>query len=347
MKFFPLIYEPEKSNEVLKQTQIFIDNNPEIELKINKLFWSYHSIFNIIPTTTESFWSGHNFPYNESWDEIQISFNLVCFGLYKQAMTSLRSALELGLLSVYYNINDDGHNAVKKWLSSSDSKESDTPKTQEIWKIISQNQNINNFQKNFDIRQDLIDLNYLHNFVHTKGHKFSNNLGKMKSNFQTFEKDFIEIWLNSLEKIVVIILTLHLLKFPSSLLDYDYGKKFGIDIPSFSHLSNFEIERIRDFFPADYFSKLQEICLSDEETINFREWLESYDDMSEDDVENQIIELDKHQIQQQGIKKYKKQQLKIYNVRKFADLSSRIQNRINILEKWARKNNFIEPKWKK
>jgi len=38
----------------------------------------------------------------------------------KLAIQWLRSGLELGMLSVYFNINDDGHNAVKEWLQAKD-----------------------------------------------------------------------------------------------------------------------------------------------------------------------------------------------------------------------------------
>ena len=218
MQIPPFIYEPNKSIEVLNETQEFLENHPDINEKIQELSWIYHSLHNVIPTTSESFWSGHNFPYSESWEEIQISFNLVCFGLYKQAMVSLRGALELGLLSVYYNINDDGHIVVKKWLSSAETKEANTPYFKDVWKILAKNENIEKFQQKLDIKQRLLNLGYLHNYVHTKGHIYSNKLGKFKSNFQTFEKDFILKWLSALEEIIILVMTLHLLKYPAGLI---------------------------------------------------------------------------------------------------------------------------------
>ena len=186
MQLPPFTYLPERSIEILNTTQDYLENHPDINTKIDELSWIYHSLFNIIPTTTENFWSGHQFPYNESWEEIQISYNLVCFGLYKQAMASLRSALELGLLSVYYNINDDGHIIVKKWLRSTNTKEANTPYFNDIWKILEQNENIKYFQQSFDIKKRLLDLGYLHNYIHTKGLLYSNKFGKLKSNWQNF-----------------------------------------------------------------------------------------------------------------------------------------------------------------
>jgi len=343
----PFTYEPKKSIDVQHETQNFLENNHEIKEKISELSWIYHSLHNVIPTTTESFWSGHNFPYSESWEEIQISYSLVCFGLYKQAMVSLRSALELGLLSVYYNINDDGHIVVKKWLSSAETKEANTPFFKDIWKILAKNEEIKQFQQKLDIKQRLLNLGYLHNYVHTKGHIYSNKLGKFKSNFQTFEKEIFLKWLDTLEEIIIVVMTLHLLKYPMGLIRYDYGVKFGIDIPSFSHLQEPDIQRLKKYLPKHYFELLENISKNHIETKEFLDWVESHPDMSEEDVENQIVELDKMDIERQGIIDYKKQQLTLYGADTFLKLPEKIKDRINKLEKWAIENEFIEPKWKK
>lgn len=343
---FPFIYKPEKSLEVHKKTLAYLEENEDVKEKIQDLSWVYHSLHNIIPVTLESFWSGHNFPYNESWDEIQISFTLVSFGLYKQALASLRSALELGLLSVYYNINDEGHKTVKKWLSSNDSKEADTPKIKDVWIILIANDNIKEFQNHIDLKKSLLDIGYLHNYVHTKGYKYSNALGLLKSNFQTFEEKGLKKWLNTLEQIVIIVTTLHLLKYPTALIRYDYSKKFGIDIPSFSHLQQGEIEIIDRLFPKDYMELLNKISAKDTETNNFLDWVESNPDMTKEDVEKQIIEMDRRHIERQGINDYKSQQLVLYRAESFDKLPKRVQKRIESLEKWAIQNNYIEPKLK-
>lgn len=93
----PISYECDKSIEVYYLSKDFIENS-DVKEKISELFWVYHSIGDLIPHTAESLWSGHIFPWVESWEELQISYNLCLFGFYKQAMVSLRSALELGLL---------------------------------------------------------------------------------------------------------------------------------------------------------------------------------------------------------------------------------------------------------
>jgi len=339
-------YKPDRSIEVYNKAKEFLDQSPEVSRKIEELSWIYHSLHNVIPTTMESFWSGHNFPYDESWEELQISFNLICFGLYKQAMASLRSALELGLLSVYYNINDDGHITVRKWLSSIDIKEADTPRIHDVWKILVKHGNIKKFQEEFNIKDKLLKLGYLHNYVHTKGYFYSNRLGKFKSNFQTFEEEQIIKWLEIFEEIILIVTTLHLLKYPAGLIRYNYSTKFGIDIPSFSHLNEHEIDRLNKYLPEGYFKLLEEISLNDTETKSFLEWVNSHPDMSEEDIENQIIKMDKIHIEGQGFEDYKRQRLALYRAETIEHLPEKVKSRIEKLESWAIENGFMEPKWK-
>src|SRR6188768_4311976 len=139
MKFFPYIYEPDKSVQVLNKSESYLTDNPDIKKRIEELGWIYQTVGMIIPQTMENLWSGHFFPFTESWEELQISFTQCCFGLYKQAFVSLRSGLELGLLSVYYNINDEGHKEVMNWYKSKDHKSFDTPYAKDVWKILLSN----------------------------------------------------------------------------------------------------------------------------------------------------------------------------------------------------------------
>jgi len=179
---FPSTYSNERSMEVYKTSLKFIEVNG-LEGRLFDLGLAYQSIGDLIPETTQSLWSGHFFPYSESWDELQVSFVLCLFGLYKQSMVSLRSGLEVGLLSVYWNLHDDGHIVIQQWLKSQE----DTPRLSDIWKKLKKNRNFQTFQKLYDIRSRLLKLGFLHDYVHTKGLKFSNKIGLLKPNTQTFE----------------------------------------------------------------------------------------------------------------------------------------------------------------
>lgn len=346
MRFHAFIYRPEKSSEVLIKTNEYFDQNPATADRIEKFSWIYHGLHNAIPTTNENIFSGHNFPYVESWDEMQVSLSLCQFGFYKQAMCSLRSALELGLLSVYYNINDEGHNAVSTWLSSRDDRAANTPRLSDVWNILKQNSNIAKFQDKLDIHKRIQDLGYLHNYVHTKGHKFSNRIGLMKSNSQTFEETGLLKWIAAYEEVIVIVTTLHLLKYPTALVTYDFGGKFGIDIPAFPHMQSFQLDLINELFPSSFLPLLKDISSADQETIDFVEWLDSHPDMTESDIDNQIISYEKRDIEHGGIELYNKNQAVLYGGGNFENIPQNIKDRMASLSEWAALNGFLEPKFK-
>jgi len=348
MKFSPYIYEPDKSIEVYKETEKFFETNPEIKKRIEELGWIYHTVGMIIPQNFENFWSGHYFPFIDSWEELQVSFTQICFGLYKQAFVSLRSGLELGMLSVYFNINDDGHNAVKEWLQAKDKKEADTPFSKAIWKILLQNDNIRKFNEKHDVETVHKNLGYLHNYVHTKGAKHSNRMGLLKSNSQTFEAKLISKWLESYADIISLVSTLHLLKYPISVIRFDYRKKFGIDIPSFGGLEEYNIDKIASILPNKYLEDIELIANEDPTTQETIQEISAFPDMTEEQVELQIINLEKMSIENgEGFTKWLENQENFLNILGVNEFSDKMKTRIELLKQWAEENNFMESKAKR
>lgn len=345
MIFFPSIYEPQRSIEVCAETENYLELEKQIAQRIYSASVCYYALLDAIPTTEENIWSGHSFPFRESSDELQISFTLCKFGLYKQAMCSLRSALELGLLSVYYNINDEGHRTVKKWLRSADTNDANTPRFNEIWKIIIAHPNVQKFQNKIDIKSRILQLGYLHNYVHTKGIKYSNGIGLYKSNFQTFEENGIELWLKAFEDIVTVIVTLHMLKYPTTMANLDYEKKFGINVPAFPHIRTGELDSVKKFLPDNYFALIKEISEQDEDVALFKAWINEHPDITEDQIKEQIMRSAKTDIENGGFLHHVKNQLTLYQSSSIEDLPENVREMINILEIWAHKSGNYEPKF--
>jgi hypothetical protein len=339
----PYIYEPAKSIEVLEASEQYLEAHPDLKEKVINLGWCYQSIGKSIPQTTENWWSGHFFPFIESSEELQISFNLAMFGLYKQAFMSLRSALEVGMLSVYYNINDDGHKTIQDWLKSKDTWEANTPRADKIWKILNSNTNISRFNSKFNLKGHFDDLNYLHNYVHTKGYKYSNHLGVAKPNYQTFEESILFKWIDTYGKVAIIIITLHMLKYPITSIEFDWRTKVGIDNP-FPVLEAFEIDQIREILPFGYFDEIRNIASNDYETQELYKHIVNIPDMTEAEKERQIIDLDKMLIEHgQGFIEWEKQHL--YWLNKISDEEKdKILHRIEVIRKWAEENNMMKPK---
>lgn len=335
----PISYECDKSIEVYYLSKEFIENG-EIKEKISDLFWIYYSIGDLIPHTTESLWSGHFFPWTESWEEVQISYNLCLFGFYKQAMVSLRSTLELGLLSVYWNLNDDGHKIIREWLKS----EKYTPYNDEIWKKLKNHKNFKLFQQKIDIKNRISKLGFLSNYVHSKGHKYSNSIGLLKSNFQTFEVKAFNIWFGAFEEVVKVLSILHLIKYPIGVIRFDYHKKFGIDTPMFGGLQEFKIEWIKKLISKEEFNQIEMIAQNDETVKEILEWISQLPDMSEDEREQQIIDWDKETIYRQGLESWLKNEKFIFEK---SENNEKYQKRFAYLTHWAKENNFEKPIWER
>jgi hypothetical protein len=109
MTLFPCdTFTPEKSWQVYQATLEHIARTGATD-EISRLATGSFLTHRVLPVTTDEILSGHQFPRFESFADLQISFMLAGFGLYKQAHGALRSALDLGLLLVYWSMNDDDH----------------------------------------------------------------------------------------------------------------------------------------------------------------------------------------------------------------------------------------------
>src|SRR2546421_3533237 len=121
--YFILRYVEEHIDEVVASTATFFEDNPEYAQIIENYVLVFHCIFDLIPATVDNFWSGNLFPYTEAEYELHSSIYFATRGFYKHALNSLRSVLELGLLSVYWDIEDKSHIEIQEWLHSKE----DTP----------------------------------------------------------------------------------------------------------------------------------------------------------------------------------------------------------------------------
>jgi hypothetical protein len=322
--------------EVLKESYEYLDQN-NITKKIGDLLWAYQSSIGTVPHTHENLWSGHFFPATESQEELQVSCNLCLFGFYKQAMVSLRSALELGLLSVYWNIEDNGHLVIKSWLKSQE----DTPRFNDVWKKLEKNESINQYQQNIDLKSRLLSLGYLHNYVHSKGHKYSNYIDLLKSNCQTFLEKGLLTWLSSFEEVIKVIVILHFLKYPVSTIEYEYERKFGIDIPAFGNLDSSQLALVEKIIDKHDFEVIKEINENNQDQKDFLSWLNSLPDLSEEEKEEVVINLDKLHIEQMGFNAWVEQEEKLYG--EFWK-STKITQRVQLLEKWAVEMGYMKSK---
>lgn len=267
----PFTYTAQNSQDTQKKTQAYIEDN-NLESVIAEYAWAYQNVGDLIPQSQEQLWSGHFFPWMESWEELQISWNMCQCGMYKQAMASLRSVTEVGLLSVYWDLNDDGHAVIQGWLKSNEI----TPFSSEIIKSLNKHENFKEIGKHIDLKSYLDELSELSQYVHTKGYKYSNHFGyRFKTNtFVFLEPAFLE-WLKYYKKVVHCLIIFHLVKYPLGTVIFDYPNKTGIDLPSFGGLPEGKVLEIERIIDKDIISEIRRLAIQDKHTQKILNWLHS------------------------------------------------------------------------
>ena len=337
-------YRENNSISVAGTTKQHIMSN-DLEEDITYYGFAYLSLGDTIPFTHDNITSGHTFPWQESWNEIQISYNLCSLGFYKQSLASLRAALELGLLSAFYVLQRNELGQFRDWLRSREN----TPFFNSIWKRISLYENVVYFESSYDLKTRILKLGYLHNYVHTKGLVYSNfshsGTDELKINpgTQQFNSDYFNVWFFAFKEIIEVVSILHLVVNPISVYRCNYWRKFGLDKPWVGGLEEHEIERLNNIVGDDIFKKIEVLKDFDTNTKELINWIESHPDLSDEELESQIIDCEKSQIEHLGLNIWLESYLSREKLYISEDELKLFHQRKNELTQWANINGFILP----
>lgn len=320
--------------EIQELTHSYLEDNQGIVKKINEVLWVYRAVIDLPPQTLENAASGHTFPISESQFELESSIQLCKLGFYKHAIIALRNVLELGLLSVYWDIDGKSHINIPEWLSSNER----TPFRKEIIKVLKKNERIIVFDKEHNIFMQITELYYeLSDFSHTKGVHFS-AIELSRGNVNTFNRESIGKWLDFMERVVTTVITIHILQYPVGLQNIDLFSKFGFNPPAGGFLRPSDVERVRNFLDEGVVESLQTISDADPEARSISQEINSMPDKTNKEIDAQLEEREKsliklHPLGYQGWirdrKKWPKIDKKAYKIKR---------QRWKKLKKWAKAN---------
>jgi hypothetical protein len=172
-------------------------------------------------------------------------------------------------------------------------------------------------------------------------------MGIMKSNFQTFEEELLLHWLKAFEEVVIVLSTLHLIKYPLGTVRFDYSRKFGIDIPMFGGLGLAEVDRLENLLGSSTFSVLEELAEQDEHVQEILSHVDNLPDMTEEEVEAQIVDFDKRQIENMGLDRWLQIENQLIQRAKGPKELETWRRRIEGLSEWAREQGFEGPAWER
>lgn len=337
-----LLHSDKLMMDILNASNEYLEQHAEIREKIEESYWIFRSLFELIPETVENFWSGHVFPVTEAQYEIECSIVLCKLGFYKHAIASLRNVLELGLLSVYWDIDDKSHIDIQNWLRSMES----TPFRKDIFSKLKTNSNI----KTFDNKQQIFEktsvlYTKLSNFSHTKGLGYSSRkLNKYHSNVNSFNEPSIKKWLELMREVNEIVTIFHVLKYPVALQNTPIEEKFGLNGPAGGFIQPYQVERIKKLISKEMLKDLQEISNNDPDAIAMRRWVNERPDITEAEFLEQLEKEDKKWIEREGFERWIKNQKKLYKYiqKNKPDEYKEKLNSFKKLRLWAKENNYLK-----
>jgi hypothetical protein len=338
---FHLLHGDKNILEILNASNEYFKKNSKITKEIQDSIWIFRSLFELIPHTVENFWSGHVFPVTEAEYELESSIVFCKLGFYKNAISSLRNVLELGLLSVYWDINNKAYIDIQSWLRSRE----DTPFRKNIFARLSTHPNI----KTFDEKQGIFIrtkglYTKLSGFSHTKGYGYSSRKLNDHSNVNHFNKNSLNKWFSLMKQTVEIITVFHILKYPIGLQYTPMEAKFGINGPMGGFLRPDQVENIKVFISPELLKALQDLSDQDPEVISLLEWINERPDITQEELMEQLQKEDEDWIERQGYRDWLKNH-RFLSSRLKKTNPDEYRKRLEYnkkLRQWAKKNNFLE-----
>ncbi len=250
-------------------------------------------IFQASPSTFESMAKLGVFPWNEAEVELQQSLTLAYLGLFKSAVDSLRRALEIVIIAIYFSDNSIQKKEAKAWLKS----EADTPFfSRSLDKIFSRHR-FAMLEQELKWKTRTKQFYWkLSNISHTKGIENSllkiqptnlvaNGIPAPSFSAPAFNK-FSSLFIACIQEIAVYLSCLN----PIILVSLPLFEKFGFNPPLSGFFEEAETDSFRRVLPTEYLNFAERHFLSDPDIIAIKDEICNMRDLSEDEIKLQCKE---------------------------------------------------------
>lgn len=294
-----IINDHEKVEEVYKRSEEYLKNHGDLQEEIATYFLAYHEVLDLVPQTVESFWSGHFFPFGESYYELENSFELCKQGFYRHSLFALRCVLELGVIGLYFDKDDQAHIDVQKWLHSEDP----TPHFRTSLRRLFELEYFRQFNEKLYLQQEIEAIySLLSDYVHARGYRYSTT-GQTRSNFNQFNESSLRRYVECTTRVVKGIVTMMLLKYPIRMQNLPLWDKFGLNSPAGGFLDESSRPFVLVILDEEAKEILQSISNNDLAVNEIVKQILAMPDLTEEQLKKQSAEWDdmmkKHEIKRQ------------------------------------------------
>jgi hypothetical protein len=288
MKIPLIINDHRKIEDVYKISEEYLTNHNNLQEETATYLWAYYQAHHLVPQTVENYWSGHSFPFSESYYELENSFELCKQGFYRHSLFAVRCALELAVTGLCFDKNNQAHIDVQKWLRS----EKNTPWFKDSLDCIFKLDNFCQFNNEFPLKDNILKINNsLNDYVHSKGYRYSTT-GQSKSNFNQFNESSLLRYVDLMKKTVSGMVTMMLLKYPIGMKNLPLWDKFGFDAPAAGFLNEPSRQIVLDTLDEKTKEVLQRICNNDPNVKEIVNQILTMPDLTEEQLNKQSAELD-------------------------------------------------------
>jgi hypothetical protein len=262
----------------------------------------FQSLVALPPMTSNNLFSGNLAPLFEAGRELTASITLARLGLYKQALTTLRSALELGLLSVYWDADDQSHVDIQNWWRGSDP----TPHARAVEESLSQIAGVAAYMESdsdFLVRVKALGW-ALGGYVHTRGGRNSHSWLVPSTNVLAFSEEALSLWRTYLIDVGRAVLAVHLMKYPVGLQITPLSRKFGLNPPAGGFVEPHVRDRFREYLAADVQEALQSLSDQNEDALDRAAWVNGQPDITDLLLQEQVERHDREWIEMGGFESW-------------------------------------------
>jgi hypothetical protein len=322
-------------------TDNYVEVNPVSLDAVEATRRVFDHLLDLPPMTPENAFSGNLAPIVEAGREITASITLARMGLYKQALASLRSVLELGLLAVYWDADDQSHVDIQSWWRGNDK----TPMSHKVWSRLEGIREVAAYVKLdpefFNRARDLSSA--LSNYVHTRGGRHSAG-GLVSTNIPTFSETAFMLWQDHLIDVGRTVLAMHLMKYPVGLQITPLSEKFGLNPPAGGFIEPTVREFFRNYLQERIRDSLQEHSDRDEDALARAAWVNNQPDLSEKMRQEQAERHDRLWIEMGGFESWAATREKVdEDIAEYltkADRQERRSYRLR-LQQWAEAEGYL------
>ncbi|MFA6896862.1 MAG: hypothetical protein WCQ96_01095 [Patescibacteria group bacterium] len=276
-------YNTKALSSCAKESSKWLSTHKDLHNKLNSSLLGFSEEQFVVPLILDNkygFLPPWSYCLHEAGQELNSAITLVLSGMYKESFRSLRSFVELNLMSIYYFTNEDIESFLR-WISGDER----TPTRKFLVDyLLKNNPKIALLESQLLWSQRIGEFyNSLSVYVHTQGSSGSFR-SLRNSNTITFSQRGLELGIKSIIEAIQLVSEAFVANFPMALQPLPLFEKFAFSPPAGDFLDEFQVEHVNKIFPARYRKILKNMSDNNDKVKFHIDWVLSMSNLSQEET---------------------------------------------------------------